>query len=76
MGDDDKEHVIAYGGCALNSTGKAYSVTEQEMLALISAVTHFRVYLINNHFTVYTDHKALTWLTTIKHINNRLILWV
>jgi hypothetical protein len=76
IGDDEKEHVIAYGGRALNSAEKAYSVTEQEMLALISAVTHFRVYLLNNHFTVYTDHKALTWLTTIKHTNNRLIRWV
>ena len=76
IGDDGKEHVIAYGGRALNSAEKAYSVTEQEMLALISAVTHFRVYLLNNQFTVYTDHKALTWLTTIKHTNNRLIRWV
>ena len=36
----------------------------------------FKSTLLNNHFTVYTDHKALTWLTTIKHTNNRLIRWV
>lgn len=45
------------------------------MLALISAIDHFRVYLINNHLLVNTDHKALTWLKTIKHTNARLIRW-
>lgn len=69
IGDDNKEHVIAYGGRALNNAEKAYSVTEQEMLTFISAIDHFRVYLINNHFLVNTDHKALTWLKTIKHTN-------
>lgn len=75
IGDDNKEHVIAYGGRALNNAEKAYSVTEQEMLALISAIDHFRLYLINNHFLVNTDHKALTLLKTIKHTNARLIRW-
>lgn len=75
IGDDNKEHVIAYGGRALNNAEKANSVTEQEMLALISAIDHFRVYLINNHFLVNTDHKALTWLKTIKYTNARLIRW-
>lgn len=73
--DDNKEHVIAYEGRALNNAEKAYSVTEQEMLALISAIDLFRVYLINNHFLVNTDHKALTWLKTINHTNARLIRW-
>ena len=45
------------------------------MLALISAVNHFRVYLLHSKFIVYTDHKALTWLNTIKHTNPRLIRW-
>lgn len=44
IGDDNKEHVIAYGVRALSNTEKSYSVTEQEMLALISAIDHFRVY--------------------------------
>lgn len=75
IGDYNKVHVIAYGGIELNNAEKAYSVTEQEMLALISAIDHFRVYLINNHFLVNTDHKAITWLKNIKHTNARLIRW-
>ena len=75
MGSDNKEHVIAYGGRALTKAEKAYAITEQEMLALISAANHFRVYLLHSKCIVYTDHKALTWLKTIKHTNPRLIRW-
>lgn len=75
IGDDNKEHVIVYGERALPHAEKEYSVTEQDMLALISVIEHFRVYLINNKFLVNTDPKALTWLKTIKHTNARLIRW-
>ncbi|VDI61165.1 Hypothetical predicted protein [Mytilus galloprovincialis] len=75
FGEDKKEHVIGYGGRALSPAEKKYTVTEQEMLALVSAVAYFHVYLISNKFTVYTDHKALSWLQTIKHTNSRLIRW-
>ena len=74
-GDDNKEHVIGYGGRALTPTEKHYTVTEQELLALVSAVQYFHIYLINQKFVVYTDHKALSWLKTMKHTNSRLIRW-
>ena len=75
LGDDNKEHVIGYGGRALTNTEKNYSVTEQELLALVSAISYFHIYLANSTFDVYTDHKALTWLNSIKHTNSRLIRW-
>ena len=42
---------------------------------MIPAVNHFRLNLLHSKFIVYTDHKALTWLKTIKHNNPRLIRW-
>ena len=66
MGSENKEHVIAYGGRALTKAEKAYAIT---------AANHFRVYLLHSKFIVYTDHKALTWLKTIKHTNPRLVRW-
>ncbi|CAC5391709.1 unnamed protein product [Mytilus coruscus] len=45
------------------------------MLALVSVVAYFHVYFATNKFTIYTDHKALTWLQTIKHTNSRLLRW-
>ena len=41
LGDDNKEHVIGYGGRALTNTEKNYSVTEQELLALVSAIKFY-----------------------------------
>jgi hypothetical protein len=75
LGDDNNEHVIGYGGRALTNTEQNYSVTEQKLLALVSAVSYFHIYLANSTFDVYTDPKALTWLNSIKHINSRLIRW-
>ena len=75
LGDDNKEHVIGHGGRALIYTEPNYSVTEQKLLALVSAISYFHIYLANSTFDVYTDHKALTWLNSIKHTNSRLIRW-
>ena len=74
---DDKgnDHHIAYAGKNLSQSERNYSINELELLALVSGVIFFHNYLINNKFTVYTDHKALTWLKTIKHTNSRLIRW-
>jgi hypothetical protein len=72
LGDDNREHVIGYGGRALTNTEKKNSVTEQELLALVSVISYFHIYLANSTFDVYTDHKALTWLNSIKHTNSRL----
>ena len=35
------------------------AVTELEYLAVIKAVEHFSHYLVENHFVIKTDHKAL-----------------
>lgn len=51
---------------------KHYSVIEQELLVLVSGVNYFNIYLKSQTFKVFTDHKALTWLKTIKHTNSRL----
>jgi hypothetical protein len=56
----------------LTNTEKKNSVTEQELLALVSVISYFHIYLANSTFDVYTDHKALTWLNSIKHTKSRL----
>ena len=36
-----------------------YGVTELEVVALIFDLEHFKVYLLGNSVTVFTDHQAL-----------------
>ena len=38
-----------------------YSTFDRELLAIYLAIRHFRYYLEGRHFTVYTDHKPLTF---------------
>ncbi|VDI57048.1 Hypothetical predicted protein [Mytilus galloprovincialis] len=59
FGEDKKEHVIGYGGRALSPAENKYTVTEQEMLALVSAVAYFHVYLTSNKFTVERSQSTI-----------------
>ena len=72
---DGVSHVLAFGGRALRQNEKKWTVTEQECLAVICAVNEYKMYLSSQKVTIVTDHKALTWLKTIKHTNSRLARW-
>ena len=75
VGEDNREHVIAYGGRALRKAEKNYHVSELECLALVEGIREYRTYLSAGKFTVYTDHKALQYIHTIKNPHRRLTRW-
>ncbi|GFU90219.1 gag-pol polyprotein [Trichonephila clavipes] len=56
-------HVDAsdYARRKLTSSEKAYSAYDRELLAIYSAIGHFRYMLEARDFTVVTDHKPLTY---------------
>lgn len=74
--NENKEiHPVSYASKKLNSAQNNYSALELEMAALYFGCTHFRQYLHGRHFIVWTDHKNLIQLQTIKSesiILNRL----
>ncbi|CAG8769127.1 5428_t:CDS:2, partial [Racocetra persica] len=51
-------------------------VTEQECLAIVWSVSHFRQYLQGTHFIVITDHSALKSLLRHKLHHRRLARWI
>ena len=70
---DGKERVIAYASRALKSFEKNYSAYLLELASAAWAIDHWSVYLAGRHFTLYTDHRPLTHLSTIhKRTLNRL----
>ena len=56
LGEDGKEHPVAYASRTLNAAEKNYSTTKRECLALIWAVQYFHPYLYNQkEFLIITD---------------------
>ncbi|CAK1594239.1 unnamed protein product [Parnassius mnemosyne] len=66
---------IAYASRTLSDTETRYSTIERELLAIIWAVKHFRPYLYGRKFTIYTDHRPLVWLYSLKEPNSKLTRW-
>jgi hypothetical protein len=75
VGDDGHDHACAYESRLLKGAELRYGITELECLAVVFAVKKFRVYLHGRPFEIQTDHKALSWLMTIKDPQARLARW-
>ena len=52
---------LAFFSRKLSDAEKKYSAFDRELLASYSAVKHFRHFLEGRPFTLYTDHKSLTF---------------
>ena len=73
---DDNERPIAYYSFALNNAQKNYGVTKLEMLALVSAIRHFRPYLYGSKFLCRVDHHSLIWLKNMRNPMGILARWL
>ncbi len=62
VGEDKKEHPIAYASKPTTEAQSKKGATKLEAEALLWAVTHFKYYLTGNLFTVITDCEPLVTL--------------
>ena len=60
--EDVAERPISYASCSLTDAEKRYSQLDKEALAVIFCVIKFQQNLYGRPFTIYTDHKPLTYL--------------
>ncbi|GFT85219.1 hypothetical protein TNCV_496741 [Trichonephila clavipes] len=58
---DSELQPLAFFSRKLTSFEKSYSAYDRELLAIYSAIRHFRYMLEAGDFTVFTDHKPLTY---------------
>lgn len=66
---------IAYYSRKLADRETRYGITELEALAIHQAVRHFALYLLGSKTKIWTDHKALTFLNTMKNSSPRVARW-
>ena len=62
----DQWQPIPYYSHKLSPTECRYSTFDRELLAVYLAIKHFRYYVEGRVFTVYTDHKPLTYSMNTK----------
>lgn len=63
---------IAYASRALKPAETRYPIIELELLAIVWAVRHFRPYLYGRKFKIYSDHRPLVYLFSLKDPSSRL----
>ncbi|XP_039862407.1 uncharacterized protein LOC120718122 [Simochromis diagramma] len=75
QGDPGEEHPVLYLSRKLLPRETNYSTVEKEALAIKWALEKLRYYLLGREFELETDHRALTWIQSMKDHNSRLTRW-
>ena len=75
QGQIGKDKPIAFASRTLSKSEERYSTIEKELLAIDWACKYFRPYLFGRKFTLYTDHKPLTYALNLKDPHSKLIRW-
>lgn len=76
LDESDAPHPVAFASRKLKGAETRYSTTERELLALVWATAHFKCYLANSHFVIFTDHAPLTYMLKIKDPTSRMAKWI
>ena len=74
--DTRVERATSFYLTKLSSAQQNYSTFERPCLAVVSALEHFRVYLLSRPFRLRTDHKALSWRFAEPKASARVAGWI
>jgi hypothetical protein len=67
---------VAYFSRTMSPAEQNYHPQEQELLAIIESLRHWRAYLHGRPFIVNTDHESLKYLQTQDHLSSRQVRWM
>ena len=76
--DDGTMRPVAYWSAKLNPAERNYSATERELMAIVEAAKHWRVYLHGSPHPILlkSDHKPLIYLNGKQQLGMRLSRWM
>ena len=70
-------HPVAYYSATFTATERNYDIYEQELLAIMKALAHWRPYLgwTKTPFVIKTDHANLQYWKSPRNLNRRTARW-
>lgn len=71
----DGPQPVAYASMKLTGAEKNYPVREKELLAQVTCMEHFRIYLTGRKFVLRTDHQSLASFDKQELASGRLARW-
>ena len=74
--DEQKLRPVAFYSRKLKAYERKYAIREKELMAIVFAMEHYKVYLYGKEFVVRTDHRPLQWLKDLKNPSTRLARWL
>ena len=69
-------HPVAFYSSKLAKAERNYPVHEQELLAIIRALEHWRHFLMSGKFEVITDHRTIEYFPRLKKLSRRQARWL
>ena len=73
---EEIEKPIAYSSKKFDETQRFYCARRRELLAIVTMVAHFDVYLRGVTFLIRTDHASLKYIRTLTAITPQFFRWV
>lgn len=72
-----EQRVVGFWSKVFTKTQRNYTVLEREFLAVLSALEHFKLYILGRQTTfVHCDHASLKWVHNLACPSGRLARWV
>ena len=68
--------VVSYGSRQLKNHEQNYPTHDMELAAVVFALKILRHYLYGEEFEVYSDHKSLKYIFTLRDLNMRQRRWM
>jgi hypothetical protein len=73
---NEETRYISFASRALSASERRYGATQRELLGVVFCLLKFQYYVSGVKFTLYTDHKALTYLFDQKKLKPFLLNWL